>query len=115
MALRGGSIMTYACMLTQGGGFFFHFSSVAWPGDGPYLNAAYHQIVENQVIPHYRNKNTTVGDKFVDYFSDANNKKEIMSNFLKLTVYIKDLAVETTEDVEGYSVLDLVSDIGMCI
>ena len=51
----------------------------------------------------------------IDYFSDEKNKKDVMSNFVRLTVYIKDLTVETIEDVAGYSKIDLISDIGQSI
>ena len=48
----------------------------------------------------------------MDYFADESNKKEILSNFVKLTVYIRDLSVEELEDVASYGAVDLVSDIG---
>ncbi len=91
------------------------YSTATWPGDGPYLDAAYQQIVQDRLIPHYKGKNTTVGDRFVEYFSDEKNKKEIMGNFLRLNLYIKDLTVETIEDVPAYTALDLISDIGGCL
>ncbi len=35
-----------------------------------------------------------------------------MRNFVRVTLYIKDLTVQTTQQVQAYSALDLLSDIG---
>ncbi len=94
------------------------YSLASWPGDGPFLDQAYKTIVLDKVIPYFQSKGNSshqdlsVANKMIKYLSDSSNKKEIMSNFLRLTVYIKDLAVETTEDLVGYSGVDLLSDIG---
>ncbi len=98
------------------------YSLAGWPTDGPELEEAYRKIVLDTVMPYFQsyanngyNKSEqylAVLNKVIKYFSDSTKKKEIMSNFLRLTVYIKDLAVETIEDVVGYSEVDLLSDIG---
>ncbi len=100
------------------------YSLAAWPSDGPQLDEAYKRIVLEKFIPHYKSK--TGGYKksdqylvalnnVINYLSDSTKKKEIMSNFVRLTVYIKDSAVETIEDIAAYSKVDLLSDFGQYI
>ena len=96
------------------------YSLAGWPAEGSSLDQAYKKIVLEKVIPYFQSKwnsshqDLSVANKMIKYLSNSSNKKEIMSNFLRLTVYIKDLAVETTEDLVGYSGVDLLSDIGKC-
>ncbi len=102
--------------------FDMTYSLAGWPSDGPELDQAYKTIVQDKVIPHFQtnteekyNKSDqylAVLNRVINYLSDSTKKKEIMSNFLRLTVYIEDLAVETIQDVVGYSEMDLLSDIG---
>ena len=98
------------------------YSLAAWPVDGPQLEESYRKIVLEEVIPFFKgfgdkkyktsSEYAAVLNNLIKYLSDSTKKKEIMSNFLRLTVYIKNLAVETIEDVVGYSEVDLLSDIG---
>ncbi len=107
------------------------YSLAEWPSSGQALEDAYRKIVIEKVIPYFKSnqtklctlvrcysahgnaeQNPMVAENLIKYLSNVKNKKEIMSNFLRLTVYIKQLAVETTEDVVGYTVVDLLSDIG---
>ncbi len=96
------------------------YSLAGWPGDGPELDEAYRKIVLENIIPHFKSfysmddsgQNPKVVKDVIDYLSDRSKKTEIMRNFIRLTVYIKDLAVETIQDVVGYSEMDLLSDIG---
>ena len=103
------------------------YSLAKWPINGPELDAAYEQLVTNILIPyiqsnasvnasdsHYETmlKHPLVREKVLQYLSNENNKREILSHYLRMTVYIKDLTIETIEDVEGYSMIDLISDVG---
>ena len=88
------------------------YSLTHWPSEGIHLNAAYRKVVQENVIPYFNNSKHPVEKDLVRYFADESNKKEIMSNFLKLTVYIRDLSVEELESVASYGPVDLVSDIG---
>ncbi len=101
------------------------YSLAGWPRDGPELDEAYRKIVQDIVIPKFENggeeEDAQTGQyklilrDVINYLNDSTKKREIMSNFLRLTVYIEDLAVETIEDVAEYSEVDLLSDIGQCI
>ena len=64
------------------------------------------------MIPHFKKDNLTLAKELVDYFSNKDNKEEVMRNFARFTVYIKDLTVLTSQQVPAYSELDLLSDIG---
>ncbi len=88
------------------------YSLAAWPSPGFELNSAYAKIVEEKVIPHFKKDNLTLAKELVDYFSNKDNKEEVMRNFARFTVYIKDLTVLTSQQVPAYSELDLLSDIG---
>ncbi len=98
--------------------FTTEYSTSSWPTNGPQLDAAYREIVEQTLIPELLKERSRkklslpLTQKIINYFSDQKNKREIMSNFVRVTVYIKDLTVETIEDVVGYSEVDLISDIG---
>ena len=46
------------------------------------------------------------------YLLNPANRREILKDFTRLTIYVKDLTVETTEDVPGYPWESLLSDIG---
>ncbi len=101
--------------------FTTDYSTASWPTNGPQLDAAYNEIVKQQLIQKLKKQNalrkphTRLTRKVIDYFSDESKKREIMSNFVRVTVYIKDLTVETIEDVAGYTEVDLISDIGKII
>ena len=105
--------------------FEMSYSLAGWLSDGPELDEAYRKIVQDIVIPKFGNdgeeEDTHTGQyklilrNVINYLNDSSKKREIMSNFLRLTVYIEDLAVETIEDVAEYSKVDLLSDIGQCI
>ena len=88
------------------------YSLTTWPSEGIHLDSAYKQVVQDNVIPFFNKSEYPVAKDLVKYFADESNKKEILSNFLKLTVYIRDLSVEELEDVASYGPVDLVSDIG---
>ncbi len=109
------------------------YSLADWPSSGHGLDEAYRKIVLQKVIPYFNSNDTKVctpircysahgnirqnplvAGNLIKYLANFKNKKEIMSNFLRLTVYIKQLDVETTQDVVGYSLVDLLSDIGKC-
>ncbi len=92
--------------------FDTHYSLTSWPSEGIHLNSAYRQIVQENVISFFNKSDLPVAKDLVKYFADESNKKEILSNFVKLTVYIRDLTVEEFEDVASYGPVDLVSDIG---
>ncbi len=79
---------------------------------GVHLNSGYRQIVQEHVIPYFNKSQLPVAKDLVKYFADESNKREILGNFLKLTVYIKDLSVEEFKDVAMYGPVDLLSDIG---
>ena len=90
-----------------------HYGSSAWPADGPELQASYDKIVRQKVIPYLREQNTSLADISMNYFTNIKEKRSIMRrNFVRVTVYIKDLTVSKTEQVAAYSELDLLSDIG---
>ncbi len=100
------------------------YSLATWPSEGPELDKAYQELVVNKMIPFFKSNKTDenslynilkapwLSERLIRYLSDARNKKDIMSNFMRVTVYIKDLAMETIEDVAEYSWVDLLSDIG---
>ena len=88
------------------------YSFTSWPSEGIHLNAAYRQVVQENVIPYFNKSDVPVVKNLAAYFTDESNKKAILSNFLKLTVYIRDLSVEEFEDVPLYKPVDLLSDIG---
>ena len=91
------------------------YGASTWPGEGPELWASYDKIVRQKVIPYYKQLNSTMAEHAVRYFKKADNARDIMRNFVRLTVYIKDLTVHTTEQVPAYSTVDLLSDIGWYI
>ncbi len=76
------------------------------------MDAAYKEIVQDRVIPHYKAMNTSESDELVKYLSDWRNREKIMKDFARLTVYMNSLAVERIEQLEAYSGLDLISDMG---
>ncbi len=106
------------------------YSLASWPTEGPQLEAAYQELVVKKMIPFFMSNRSDYNDtsnyyavnnilrtpwlsaKLIQYLSNANNKKDILSNFVRITVYIKDLTVETVQDVAEYSWVDLLSDIG---
>ncbi len=53
-----------------------------------------------------------IRERIMSYLTNPQNRKEILNDFTRLTVYIKDLTVETTEDVPEYPWESLLSDIG---
>ncbi len=83
-----------------------------WPSLGPELDAAYETIVMDKVIPYLKQLNSTLTQKPIQYLSKRDNKAEIMQNFARVTIYIKNLKVDRIEQVAAYTALDLVSDIG---
>ena len=83
-----------------------------WPSPGPELDAAYTSIVRGIVIPDFRRKQTTLLNRTIHYFENETNKNEIMTNFARVTVYIRSLKVERSEQIAAYTILDLISDIG---
>ncbi len=83
-----------------------------WPAPGPETDEAYDKIVLKSVIPSFTKLNTSMGDLVVDYLSQWENREEILHNFARVTVYMKSLAVQRIEEVEAYSELDLISDMG---
>ncbi len=56
-----------------------------------------------------------VKTQVVQYLSNPENKREILNDFVRITVYNKDLTVEVTQDVAEYTFVDILSDIGMFI
>ena len=80
------------------------------------MDSAYRKIVLEKVVPYYKKLNTTLSLEMVDYFANVKDRTEIMKNFLRFTLYIKDLTVQMSQQVQAYSVLDLLSDIGrLCV
>ncbi len=88
------------------------YGASTWPAEGPELQASYDKIVRQKVIPYYKRLNSSLAEHAVRYFEKAENAQAIMKNFVRLTVYIKDLTVQTTAQVPAYSTVDLLSDIG---
>ena len=78
------------------------------------MDAAYKRIVLEKVVPFYkkRKQSSPLAEDMVQYFSNISNRDDIMKNFVRFTVYIKDLTVQTSEQVPAYTELDLLSDIG---
>ena len=87
----------------------------SWPSPGPELDAAYTSIVRGIVIPDFRRKQTPLLNRTIHYFENESNKNEIIANFARVTVYIRSLKVERSEQVAAYTILDLISDIGKTI
>ncbi len=88
------------------------YSTSKFPGNSLELNSAYRKIVLNKVVPYYRNRDSPFSQDMVNYFSNVSNRRAIMENFARFTLFIKDLTVQTSEQVPAYSQLDLLSDIG---
>ena len=61
---------------------------------------------------YYKSLNGSLAAEALGYFSDMDNKEEIMKNFIRFTLYIKDLTVEIAQQVPAYGLLDLLSDMG---
>ena len=76
------------------------------------MNEAYTAIVQEKVIPYFENMNTSLTVKVTQYLSNMDNREEILKDFARVTVYIRSLKVERTEQVVAYTFLDLISDIG---
>ncbi len=118
--------------------FETYYSLASWPGEGPEIEAAYQNLVLNKMIndfndtgyyddllvPWWADENASdytgkifkdpwVSKRIIAYLSNPDNKKEILKDFTRVTVYVKDLTVETTEDVAEYPWESLLSDIGM--
>ena len=88
------------------------YGNSQWPGNGPELDSAYQKIVKRKIIPYFEKQNSSISQAPLKYFSQWDNRQEIMKNFVRVTLYIKDLTVQTTQQVEAYTALDLLSDIG---
>ncbi len=86
-----------------------------WPAPGPETDEAYEKLVTNSVIPSFKKLNTTMGDLVMDYLSQWEKREEILQNFARVTVYMKSRAVQRIEEVEAYSEMDLISDMGKTI
>ena len=85
-----------------------------WPSPiGPEIDSAYFSIVQEKVIPYFERFNTTLTTDAIKYLNNANNSREIMNNFARVTVYIKSLKVDRVEQIPSYTAVDLISDIGM--
>ena len=111
-----------ACESTD---FETYYSLATWPNDGPELDAAYQELVLGKMIKEFFNNSKPpnfhfewilnhpwIREKAMSYLTNPDNKREILKDFMRVTVYIKDLTVETTEDVAEYTWDSLLSDIG---
>ena len=98
-----------ACNETQ---YQTTYSMSSWPAKGPELNFAYEQIVENAVMPFLKNTNITEAEEFYDYYGNESNKDEIMSNFVKVTLYYQSLSVTRTIQIKVYSIVDILCNVG---
>ena len=90
------------------------YSLSKWPAQGFEGEAAYVDIFDVHRYPHRFDNNTEEKDRFdffVKYFSWENRWKA-MQDFIRLNVYIADSNVLKTEESEGYSTTQLLSDIG---
>ncbi len=93
------------------------------------MDIAYEQFVKKKMIPILRGdpeylsgfgfdlmetirQSPWLTEQVIDYLSNPDNKEDILSDFVRLTVYYKDLTVETIKDVAGFTWVDLLSDIG---
>ena len=88
------------------------YGNSQWPGNGPELDSAYEKIVKKKIIPYFERQNSSLAEAPLRYFAQWDNRQNIMRNFVRITLYIKDLTVQTTQQVEAYTALDLLSDIG---
>ena len=78
----------------------------SWPSPGPELDAAYTSIVRGIIIPDFRRKQTPLLNRTIHYFENESNKNEIITNFARVTVYIRSLKVARSEQVAAYTMLD---------
>ena len=98
-----------ACNETQ---YQTSYSMSSWPAKGPELNFAYEAIVKDTVMPFLQEINTTEAGQFYDYYSNESNKDEIMSNFVKVTLYYQSLSVTRTIQIKVYSIVDILCHVG---
>ena len=101
-----------ACRQTQ---YQTSYSVSAWPAEGPELSYAYDRIVLQKAIPYFKSLKTEVAEHVINYLDcKKNNKsqKEVMSNFIKVTLYYQSLSVTVTSQIKVYSVIDVLSDVG---
>ncbi len=107
-------VHTFRFLLIPGISYETFYSISQFPGTNLEVDAAYKRIVLEKVVPFYKNRKRTnpLADDMVQYFSNISNRDDIMKNFVRFTVYIKDLTVQTSEQVPAYTELDLLSDIG---
>ena len=98
-----------ACNETQ---YQTSYSMSSWPAKGPELNFAYQTIVRNAVLPFLKEIDTTEAGQFYNYYGNESNKDEIMSNFVKVTLYYQSLSVTKTIQIKVYSIVDILCDIG---
>ncbi len=118
--------------------FETYYSLASWPSEGPDLDDAYQQLVLDKMVDDFNStgfnntnngrtdtdlywdvdyngnifKDPWVSRKIISYLTNPDNKREILKDFTRLTVYMKDLTVETTEDLADYPWESLLSDIG---
>ena len=98
-----------ACNETQ---YQTSYSLSSWPARGPELNFAYEQIVKKTVMPFLNEIDTTEAEQFYNYYSNESNKDEIMSNFVKVTLYCQSLSVTRTIQIKVYSIVDILCNVG---
>ena len=83
-----------------------------WPSPGPETNVAYMNIVKDGLIPELEKFNVSIANDAIKYLSVKENTAEIMQDFARVTIYVKDLRVESFEQISIFSILDLISAIG---
>ncbi len=88
------------------------FSLSKWPSSGAEMDSAYNSLVKNRILPKFQEINLPIADGPINYLSNMDNKAEIMENFARVTVFVKSLKVQKTQQVAAYTLLDLFSDIG---
>ncbi len=89
-------------------------SQSAWPATGIETDTAYVKLIEQGLIKDFEKINSTIADRILEYLDDDQNRVEILKNFARVTVYNEKLSIERVQQVEAYTGVDLISDIGGC-
>ncbi len=90
-----------------------------WPTSDPNLDNAYNKLMPDYdshgLMAYLKGLNNTVSDDIVKYLSASENRREIMKNFARVTVYEKSLSLIQMEEFAAYTLLDILSDLGMSL
>ena len=89
-------------------------SQSAWPATGIETDTAYVKLIEQGLIKDFEEINSTIAEKILEYLDNDQHRVEILKNFARVTVYNEKLSIERVQQVEAYTGVDLISDIGGC-